>query len=111
MQYRPSLTGGGDKSSGERHWLAGTKPVEAGLVAVSGEALRESAHRVLIRAYLKEGNRGEAIRQYEACRQVLRRELGIDPSPVTEALLSSPVARTLQAVTVRRRCGGVARGG
>jgi DNA-binding SARP family transcriptional activator len=64
--------------------------VEAGLVAVSGEALRESAHRVLIRAYLKEGNRGEAIRQYEVCRQVLRRELGIDPSPVTQALLSSP---------------------
>lgn len=85
--------------------------VEAGLAAVSGEPLRESAHRVLIRAYLKEGNRGEAFRQYEACRQVLRRELGIDPSPVTEALLSSPVARTPQAVTVRRRCGGAARGG
>lgn len=63
--------------------------VEAGLAAVSGEPLRESAHRVLIRAYLQEGNRGEAIRQYEACRQVLRRELGIDPSPITQALLSS----------------------
>jgi DNA-binding SARP family transcriptional activator len=61
--------------------------VEAGLAAVSGEPLRESAHRVLIRAYLEEGNRGEAIRQYEACRQVLRRELGIDPSPITQALL------------------------
>lgn len=65
--------------------------VEAGLAAVSGEPLRESAHRVLIRAHLQEGNRCEAIRQYEACRQVLRHELGIDPSPVTKALLSSPV--------------------
>jgi DNA-binding SARP family transcriptional activator len=64
--------------------------VEAGLAAVSSEPLRESAHRVLIRTYLTEGNRGEAIRQYEACRQVLRRELGIDPSPVTRALLASP---------------------
>ncbi len=64
--------------------------VEAGLAAVSGEPLRESAHRVLIRAYLTEGNRGEAIRQYDACRQVLRRELSIDPSPITQALLSSP---------------------
>jgi DNA-binding SARP family transcriptional activator len=64
--------------------------VEAGLAAVSAEPLRESAHRVLIRAYLTEGNRGEAIRQYEACRQVLRRELDIDPSPVTHALLASP---------------------
>jgi DNA-binding SARP family transcriptional activator len=66
--------------------------VEAGLAAVSGEPLRESAHRVLIRAYLQEGNRGEAIRQYEACRQILGRELGIDPSPVTQALLASQVA-------------------
>ena len=66
--------------------------VEAGLAAVSGEPLRESAHRVLIRAYLQEGNRGEAIRQYEACRHVLRRELNIEPSPVTQALLSPPPA-------------------
>jgi DNA-binding SARP family transcriptional activator len=64
--------------------------VEAGLAAVSGEPLRESAHRVLIRAHLTEGNLGEAIRQYDACREVLRRELGIDPSPITQALLSSP---------------------
>jgi DNA-binding SARP family transcriptional activator len=64
--------------------------IEAGLAAVSSEPLRESAHRVLIRAYVQEGNRGEAIRQYEACRQVLRRELGIDPSPVTQALLAPP---------------------
>jgi DNA-binding SARP family transcriptional activator len=45
---------------------------------------------VLIRAYVAKGNRGEAIRQYEACRQVLGRELGIAPSPVTQALLASP---------------------
>jgi DNA-binding SARP family transcriptional activator len=68
--------------------------VEAGLAAVSSEPLRESAHRVLIRAYLEEGNRGQAIRQYEACRQVLQRELGIDPSPVTQALLSPSVTNT-----------------
>ena len=79
--------------------------VEAGLAAVSGEPLRESAHRVLIRAYLREGNRAEAIRQYEACRQVLRRELGIQPSPITQALLA-PTAKPASAVTVQRRSGG-----
>jgi DNA-binding SARP family transcriptional activator len=77
--------------------------VEAGLAAVSGEPLRESAHRVLIRAYLQEGNRAEAIRQYSACCDVLRRELGIDPSPLTQALLSSTAE---PAVTVQRRGGG-----
>ena len=45
---------------------------------------------MLTRAYLAKGNRGEAIRQYEVCRQVLRRELGVAPSSVTQALLASP---------------------
>jgi DNA-binding SARP family transcriptional activator len=80
--------------------------VEAGLAAVSSEPLRESAHRVLIRAYLEEGNLGEAIRQYQACRQVLRRELDVDPSPVTQALLAVPGGPATQSVTIRRRRGG-----
>jgi DNA-binding SARP family transcriptional activator len=37
--------------------------VEAGLACVAAEPLRESAHRALIKAYLAEGNPGEAIRQ------------------------------------------------
>jgi DNA-binding SARP family transcriptional activator len=82
--------------------------VEAGQAAVSSEPLRESAHRVLIRAYLKEGNQGEAIRQYKACCQILRRELGIQPSPVTQALLSSTATTAASAVTIRRRRGGAA---
>jgi DNA-binding SARP family transcriptional activator len=61
--------------------------IEAGFVAVSAEPLRESAHRALIRAHLLEGNRGEAVRQYERCREALQRELGVDPSPVTRRLL------------------------
>lgn len=65
--------------------------IESGLAAVASEPLRESAHRVLICAYLSEGNQGEAIRQYETCRQILRRELGIEPSPVTRALLPAIV--------------------
>lgn len=54
--------------------------VEAGLAAVSAEPLRESAHRALIRAHLAEGNRSEAIRSYRIYRQLLREELGIEPS-------------------------------
>jgi DNA-binding SARP family transcriptional activator len=48
---------------------------------------------MLIGAYLEEGNRGEAIRQYETCRQILRRELGIEPSPVIQALLPAIVTQ------------------
>jgi DNA-binding SARP family transcriptional activator len=65
--------------------------VQAGLAAVSSEPLRESAHRALIRVYIEEGNRAEAIRQYRACQTILREELGVDPSPVTESLIRSVV--------------------
>jgi len=61
--------------------------VLAGLAAVEAEPLRESAHRVVMRAYAAEGNAGEAIRQYRSCRDLLARELGVEPSPQMERLL------------------------
>jgi DNA-binding SARP family transcriptional activator len=54
--------------------------IAAGLAAVSAEPLRESAHRALISAHLRESNYGEAIAQYEQCRTLLRDELGVAPS-------------------------------
>jgi DNA-binding SARP family transcriptional activator len=67
--------------------------IQAGLLAVSGEPLRESAHRALIRAYLAEGNRAEALRQYRLCKRILDGELGVEPSPQMEELISEPSAR------------------
>lgn len=61
--------------------------VAAGLTAVRTEPLRESAHRVLMKAHLAAGNRGAAVRQFEQCRRVLREELGLEPSPSLRALL------------------------
>jgi DNA-binding SARP family transcriptional activator len=61
--------------------------LEAGLAAVAGEPLRESAHRALIRVHLAEGNRAEAVRQYQLYRQLLLDELGVDPSPLMEDLM------------------------
>jgi DNA-binding SARP family transcriptional activator len=54
--------------------------IDAGLAAVCGEPLRESAHRVLIKAHLAEGNYIEAERQYGFYRRVVRDELGLEPS-------------------------------
>jgi DNA-binding SARP family transcriptional activator len=54
--------------------------LEAGLVAVAGEPLRESAHRAVVRVHVAEGNVGEAIRQYRLCRRLLNEQLGIEPS-------------------------------
>lgn len=59
-----------------------------GLAGVRAEPLRESAHRLLIRVHLGEGNVAEAIRQYRAYAALLRRELHSLPSPVIQAMIS-----------------------
>ncbi|MGZ6496264.1 MAG: AfsR/SARP family transcriptional regulator, partial [Actinomycetota bacterium] len=61
--------------------------VQAGLAAVSGEPLRESARRALIEAHLAEHNIGAALREYEAFARLLHDELGLDPSEELRALL------------------------
>ena len=57
-----------------------SEAIETGLAAVASEPLRESAHRALIKVHLLEGNRVEAVRQFTACKNILREELGVDPS-------------------------------
>ncbi len=54
--------------------------VQAGLAAVSGEPLRESARRALIEAHLAERNVAAALREYDAFARLLRDELGLEPS-------------------------------
>jgi two-component SAPR family response regulator len=46
----------------------------------------ESAHRLAMRAYAALGNRSGVINQYELCKQLLRDELGVEPSAETENL-------------------------
>jgi DNA-binding SARP family transcriptional activator len=67
--------------------------VDAGLAAVAGEPLRESAQRVLIKTYLAEGNAGEAIRQYRRYRQLLHDGLALEPSPLMNELVAGLPAR------------------
>jgi DNA-binding SARP family transcriptional activator len=71
--------------------------LEAGLAAVAGEPLRESAQRALIRVHLAEGNGGEAMRQYRLYRHLLDEQLGIEPSP-----LMAELVRDLDAVETIR---------
>jgi DNA-binding SARP family transcriptional activator len=61
--------------------------VQAGLAAVAGEPLRESAHRTLIQAHLAEGNPGEAVRQYHLYHRLLAGELAIEPSAAIRGLI------------------------
>ena len=61
--------------------------VDAALVAVNGDPLRESGQRVLIEAYLAEGNWPGARRQFDAYQRTLRVELGVRPSAGLAALV------------------------
>jgi DNA-binding SARP family transcriptional activator len=65
--------------------LEGTIRAAQALLVV--DPAHEEAHRTLIRAHGQRGNIPAAVRQYEACKGALRRQLDIQPSPETEALL------------------------
>lgn len=61
--------------------------MEAGLAAVKGEPLRESAHRAVISVHLAEGNRAQALAEYLRFRDRLERELGMSPSARMDELI------------------------
>ncbi|MBR0660968.1 BTAD domain-containing putative transcriptional regulator [Neoroseomonas oryzicola] len=75
--------------------------VEAGAALAERLLLRdpaaEEAHRALIRLHLRHGRAAAARRQFETCREALRRELDAAPDPQTEALLAQPVPATRAA--------------
>jgi DNA-binding SARP family transcriptional activator len=60
----------------------------AGLAAVAAEPLRESGHRLVIRAHMGEGNLYEAYRQYRACADLFESEIGVAPSPALQSLMA-----------------------
>ena len=46
----------------------------------------ENAHSGLIRCYLRQGKRGQALRQYQGCVEILQRELSVAPGPALRKL-------------------------
>ena len=47
---------------------------------------QEAVHRTLMRLYASQGRRGQALRQYQECLEILERELGVEPEPETKQL-------------------------
>jgi len=50
------------------------------------EPWREEAHRQLMRLLARGGQRSAALAQYETCRRILARDLGVEPEAATTAL-------------------------
>lgn len=49
----------------------------------------EVAHRHLMQAYIEQGCRSDALRQFQRCENILRNELGVAPMPETIAIYQS----------------------
>ena len=67
--------------------------VQLALEAVRAEPLRETANAVLMSVYLAEGNLSDAIHQYDLFRDLLQRELGLEPSASLHRLVPHPRQR------------------
>jgi DNA-binding SARP family transcriptional activator len=75
-------------------WLADRSYREADFTAalehssrlLANDPCREDAHRIVMRAHVRRGERAQALRQYRLCEQILRREFDTKPEAVTTAL-------------------------
>jgi DNA-binding SARP family transcriptional activator len=74
----------------ERMLSAGTLPqaLEVALAVFAREPLRETAHRLMIRVHLADGNAFEAIRQYHLYERLALTRIGLPPSAQMRELVS-----------------------
>lgn len=61
--------------------------VQAALAVIQVDPLRETAHEALIKSYIGQGNRYDAISHYTSYRKSLRDELGLEPTTALDDLL------------------------
>lgn len=74
-----------------------TRALATAQVLLSSDPLMEHVHRAVMRCHYHMGNRPAALRHYELCAQILRRELGVEPMAET-----SHVYDTIRAVSPRK---------
>jgi DNA-binding SARP family transcriptional activator len=79
--------------------------IEAAIMAVGADPLRESAQRALIEAHIADGNLIEASRRLDAYQDLLQRELGVDADRELRALIrrsEGDSARRTEAARIPR---------
>src|SRR5262249_49860924 len=62
------------------------RAIQTALRLLALDALEEPVHRTLMRLYARQGRRSAALKQYQVCLGVLRRELQAEPEPETRRL-------------------------
>lgn len=71
--------------------------LQAALEAMAAEPLRETPHRLVVRIHLAEGNAFEAVHAFYVYRDLIMRELRLEPSPAMCALVDETLAPIRQA--------------
>ena len=74
--------------------------------AVHCEPLHEAGHQRLLRVLMAKGDHAAVVTAYTACRRVLAEELGVSPSPDTEAIYRQALGVESDVAAVRRCCRG-----
>ena len=70
---------------------------------ISLDPLNESSHRQLMEVYIQAGQHSAALKQYQTCEQILRKELNLDPQPETRALYKKIRQREGKPPEVKRQ--------
>ena len=60
--------------------------IQHAIEIVALDPFKETAYQLLMKMHAAAGDRAEALRVFAKCRQLLRDELGVSPSPQTEAV-------------------------
>ncbi|MFD6563967.1 BTAD domain-containing putative transcriptional regulator [Micromonospora profundi] len=94
-----------------QHLAAGRhgEALQAALEAMAAEPLRETPHRLVVRIHLAEGNAFEAVHAFYVYRDLLRRELRLEPSPAMSALLNDtlgPIRAATRSTSTGPEVGG-----
>jgi DNA-binding SARP family transcriptional activator len=65
----------------DQHFAVGAyaEALQHALALLAGEPCREDAHRLVMRCHARQGRRAEALRQYQLCLLILRREFDVEP--------------------------------
>src|SRR5688500_20059356 len=79
------------------------KAVTSARRLITLDPLNESAHRQLMEIYIQAGQHSAALKQYQACEQILRKELNLDPQPETRALYKRIRKGEVKAIPIEKK--------
>ncbi len=88
-----------------RHCESYEKGLACGHKILDLDPLREEIHREMMRLYYHNGQRALALRHYDNCKEILKKELGVPPMEETQ-LLRVQIFNRADAQTVQNRPQG-----